>query len=571
MNIYNQPIELIVQQKAFGGKSKAESTDITQKLLDAGIEVDEILQKSVPLPQVEGKPLAKAVGADTTYVRTKVTDAVMNPWDMAHLSAKALGSSVKFIEPDALTEFVADNNVDVPFKKGIEKGKKVDSDSFDPDWHPKKNVVWHLGDNFSQLKAAREAVADLPHTIRIAHLDTGYNKTHTVLPDSAKLNPLQRSFIEGETSNDAHDRYVKGTGRMPGHGTGTLALLAGKTVKMTTDEGEFNDFLGGAPFADVVSLRISPTVILLKTSAFAEALNYATELSRTETPIHVLSMSMGGAPSKAWTAAVNRAYEAGITMVTAAGNNYNGVPTRHVIYPARYERVIAACGVTNDFKPYFSKKLGEMAGCFGPERHMNAALAAFTPNTPWAYGDASAIDFAGAGTSSATPQIAAAAAIYYRKNFDALNALESWKRVEAIRYALFKSASKKNGKPLNSYKNDFGNGVLRAFDALQIPVHNERPKTPPDDTPWFPILNTIFKARPGVAQAPKIEMFNTELAQLVFYYPELRALINNDEKAFEKVSAKKWRAFAAAVIEHRASSNALKNYLMVNWKVTQEP
>jgi hypothetical protein len=66
-------------------------------------------------------------------------------------------------------------------------------------------------------------------------------------------------------------------------------------------------------------------------------------------------------------------------------------------------------------------------------------------------------------------------------------------------------------------------------------------------------------------------MFNTELAQLVFYYPELRALINNDEKAFEKVSAKKWRAFAAAVIEHRASSNALKNYLMVNWKVTQEP
>ncbi|TAD85065.1 MAG: hypothetical protein EAY75_11980 [Bacteroidetes bacterium] len=564
MNIYNQPIELIIEQKVFSGKSKQEGGGVAKRLEAAGIEVDDVLKNAARLPVQLGKPLGKNMGGATTYVRTKVLDAVMNPWDMAHLSAKALGSSLKFVEPDMLTSFVADSNMDVPFKKGMQKGKKADGDSFDPDWQPKRNAVWHLGNDFSQLKAAREAVANLPHTIRIAHLDTGYNKTHKLLPDTAKTNVLQRSFIAGETDNDAHDRYVNGLGRMPGHGTGTLALLAGKSVKLATDDGEFNDFLGGAPFAEVVCLRISPTVILLKTSAFAEALNYATALTQGGTPIHVLSMSMGGAPSRAWTAAVNRAYEAGITMVTAAGNNYNGAPTRHVIYPARYDRVIAACGVTHDLRPYFSSKLGEMAGCFGPERHMNAALAAFTPNTPWAYGNAGGVDFAGAGTSSATPQIAAAAAIYYRKNFEVLNALEPWKRVEAIRYALFKSASKK-GKPMGTYRNDFGNGILQAFDALKVGVNSNRAKTPPDETPWFPILNTLFKTRPGVAQAPKMEMFNTELAQLVFYHPELRALINNDERPYERVSQKKWRAFSAAVVEHHASSNTLKNYLIANW------
>jgi hypothetical protein len=567
MHIYNQPVELIIQQKMIGGKSVAGMQDLVAKLRTAGIEGADLVEHPAALPAVDASvPKHKAAPSPNLYVRSTLTDAVVNPWDVAHLSAKTLGNAVKFVEPDALTAFVADSNNDVPFKKGLAKGKKVNSDSFDPDWHPKSNLIWHLEAQFSQLKVAREAVANLPHVIRIAHLDTGYNKTHEALPDAVRLNSLQRNFVANEAPNDAHDRYTDGLGRMPGHGTGTLALLAGNKIKLATDGGVFDDFLGGAPFADVVCLRISPTVILLKTSAFAEALNYATQLTLSGTPVHVLSMSMGGAPSKAWTAAVNRAYDAGITMVTAAGNNFNGAPTRHVIYPARYERVIAACGVTYDFKPYFTKKLAEMAGCFGPERHMNAALAAFTPNTPWAYGNANAIDFSGAGTSSATPQIAAAAAIYYRKNFDALNALAPWQRVEAIRFALFSSAGKK-AKPVNSFKNDFGNGILRAFDALQVPVNAGITKTPPDDTPWFPILNTIFKARPGVAQAPKIEMFNTELSQLVFNHAALRTLIDDDTKPYEKLSEKKWRRFTEAVLAHPAASNALKNHLMANWKL----
>ena len=51
---------------------------------------------------------------------------------------------------------------------------------------------------------------------------------------------------------------------------------------------------------------------------------------------------MGALPSKAWAEAVNRAYEAGIIYVAAAGNNISSgffaFPTHQIVYPARFRR-----------------------------------------------------------------------------------------------------------------------------------------------------------------------------------------------------------------------------------------
>jgi subtilisin family serine protease len=305
---------------------------------------------------------------------------------------------------------------------------------------------------------------------------------------------------------------------------------------------------------------------LFKISAVADALRYLTQLALNGTPVHVVSMSMGGAPSKAWANAVNDAYMAGITMVTAAGNNFNGLPTRHVIYPARFERVIAACGVTFDFAPYYTKLIGEMQGNFGPSRHMDRALAAFTPNTPWASIGSATVKFSGAGTSSATPQIAAAAAIYYRKNHQQLDALKPWQRVEAIRNALYQSALKKVKSGFDPYNEYFGNGIIQANAALSIPVASNLPMTPEDSVPWFPILNTIFKAVPDADQQARLDMFNTELAQLVYSHPELAALIDNNERDYEKIGKKKWGSFVKAVIEHSDTSVTLRKFLKEKYK-----
>lgn len=562
MKIHNQPIELIIEQSPFAKSTTG--SDLKKQLKEAGIPVNSIVEKKIKLPRAKKDAMLRkgmAIPNSQVYVKTALKDAEMNPWDAAHISARAMGNKV-FVEPDLLNEYTSDHNFDTGFKRKQAKiaAKATEDDNgFDPDWQPHRNTVWHLDDNFSQLKSARDAVADVDYTIRIGHIDTGYSATHPVIPDTTRKNPLQRSFVEGEDPMDAHDRLVSGGLRQPHHGTGTGGLLAGTKIKLATDDGVFNDYLGGAWFADIVSCRIATSVILMKTSAFAEALNYLTSLSAMGYPVHVVSMSMGGAPSKAWAKAVNAAYDAGITLVTAAGNNFNGLPTQHVVYPARFKRVIAACGVTFDYKPYFTTKLGEMRGCYGPDRNMDKALGAFTPNTPWASRNGK-ISFSGAGTSSATPQIASAAAIYYRKYHKELDVLQPWQRVEAIRYALYNSALKKINAD-GSYKSYVGNGVIQANAALNIPVNNNLPATPPDKVPWFPILNTIFKSKPN-ENNPKLQMFNTELAQLVYDHPELASLIDNDEKEYSKISERKWKKFSEAVIEHPAASQTLKKFLM---------
>jgi subtilisin family serine protease len=563
MKIYHQPIELIIKGSSSTKPLGKSVLNVKSLLNKAGLQVESVRNSNAGAPPAKGKALKPQKDA-RLYVKTRLRDSEMNPWDAAHAAAEALGAGASFIEPDLLHEYTMPNNLHVSHKKAIAKGSD-DGDGYDPDWQPHQDTVWHLGEQFSQLKAAREEVEGVDFTIRIGHLDTGYSKEHTIVPDKVRRNKLQRNFVEGEDAGDAHDRMLSGGLRNPGHGTGTLGLLAGNKVKIGTPV--FNDYLGGAYFADVISCRVSTSVVLIKTSAFAEAIDYLTGLTLAGTPVHVVSMSMGGAPSQAWADAVNKAYEAGITLVTAAGNNFNGLPTQHIIYPARFQRVIGACGVTYDFKPYHTTKLGEMRGCFGPERHMKKALAAFTPNTPWASTQKNTVRFSGAGTSSATPQIASAAAIYYRKHYKSLEKLQPWQRVEAIRYALYKSASQK-GRPTdgNSFAHCFGNGILQAKNALAIPVNTSVTKTPEDGIPLFPVLTTIFKGLPGKKGGSKLQMYNTELAQLVFHYPELRAIIRYDEQAPHEVSADDWKKFAHAVIAHPAASIALKKHLMLSYK-----
>ncbi|HLN72614.1 MAG TPA: S8/S53 family peptidase, partial [Prolixibacteraceae bacterium] len=417
MKTYNLPVELIIQKPVHVTQSKSVPVDIVKKLKNAGIDA---MMEDSHLPASKKQaiaPKSTQTSGNNVVVKTNALDTEINPWDIAHLSVDALGADTTYIEPNFINEFTVERKVNDSADQLNAKSFGIGNtdDDFDPDWQPNANIIWHLDEAHSQLLKARNAVAHDDYEIRIGHIDTGYSKTHSVIPDKIRNNPLQRNFVKGEILNDAHDPFSDGFLKQPGHGTGTLGLLAGTKVDLATDNGGFQDYLGGAWFANVICCRIAESVILFKTYAFAQALQYLTDLCLSGTQVHVVSMSMGGAPSKIWADAVNAAYEAGITVVTASGNNFSGLPTRHIVYPARFKRVIAACGVTYDFKPYCTKKVDEMQGCYGPSRYMDHALAAFTPNTPWACVETNTIRFSGAGTSSATPQIAAAAAIYYKK------------------------------------------------------------------------------------------------------------------------------------------------------------
>jgi subtilisin family serine protease len=150
--------------------------------------------------------------------------------------------------------------------------------------------------------------------------------------------------------------------------------------------------------------------------------------------VHVVIMSMGGLPSQAWADAINALYEAGVVVVTAAGNNYDNLPTRFVVYPARFGRVLAACGVMANGSPYENLPTKRMAATMVRTARCGRRSRP-TPNAPWARFGEPIVDFDGNGTSAATVSLPPLRSD--RKASRAFDAYaEGWKRVEAVRKAL---------------------------------------------------------------------------------------------------------------------------------------
>jgi hypothetical protein len=406
-----------------------------------------------------------------------------HPWDVAHRSLAdpgrlglAAGPAPEFVEPDLVQRFPYQVPANVPgAERALTSACVYRAPS--PDWPPGDYpFAWHLEDDFAGLRAARDKVGD-PGTgrVRVMILDTGYDPEHDSVP--AHLDDEnQRNFTGSGDSTDATDPGRHWPLDNPGHGTATLALLAGNRVARPGATG--GDFLGGAPQAEVIPVRIANSVIHFYTSSMARGIGYAADLG-----VAVVSVSMGGLPTQAWAVAVNRAYEAGVAVFAAAGNRIGVSPPRSIVYPARFNRVVAVCGATYDRTPYYKPGVHFlMQGCFGPPAKMATAIAAFTPNTPWAScGCRHQVSHDGAGTSAATPQAAAAAALWLQ-NAGAV-AAQPWQRVEAVRHALFASADK------SAEGNDvyYGQGLLRARHALDVPFRTDLPQTPADSVsfPWL--------------------------------------------------------------------------------------
>lgn len=499
-----------------------------------------------------------------------------SPWDVAHEAAASSlglsGSEELYIEPDLEQVFLSRP------ESGLlaAKGGKGSVDPPDPALPFREQFAWFLDEDFSQLRSARREVGDPGegNRVRIAHLDTGYDETHETRPPHL-LADLQRNFVRGETPNDARDpgRDTFGPLDNPGHGTGTLGLLAGGRVE------PLDDFLGGAPQAEIVPVRIAKSVVLLRTGALAKALDYVSSGGPGGRPLaEVVSLSMGGVASRAWADAVNKAYEAGVCIVAAAGNNFSsglgGVPTHFVVFPARFHRVIAACGVMANTRPYYGLPFGKMQGNWGPASKMATAISAFTPNVPWAeLGSQKIIDLNGAGTSSATPQIAAAVALWLTQHRGAMTQYaEPWQRVEAVRNALFRSAQKTaDGGKIEK----LGNGILQASRALTIPPAKNLARTPRDfaSFAFLRVLTGLGLATPSAGG----EMLAVEASQL-----SQQGVSPGEPSPFEEmvpdpglppsaIPSEQVRRFLGALIEHPLASKKLQEHLRAIYKSRYAP
>lgn len=486
-------------------------------------------------------------GLDSTpqWFVADLPDAAATPWDLAHAGVAAqLGiaeSDVVFAEPDLIHDIYHDGNEESTRNALAAAG--ADCKQVDPDDTRGKvigpNFAWHLDDAFSQLEAARSSVAFADRRTRIAHIDTGYDANHAVKPANI-LTSLERNFVEGEDPNSSQDPNVRGfLFDNSGHGTGTLSVLAGGLVP------SHNLKLGGAPDADILPLRVASSVILLRTSALARALQYAIDQQAD-----VITMSMGGLPSQAWAEKVDSVYEAGIVYCAASGNHTGSLPPRVVVYPARYPRVIAVSGVMANKKPYDGLTGGALQGSFGPDAAMDKALAAFTPNIPWAvFLCSNLVRLNGEGTSAATPQVAAAAALWIEKYKAVLP--RNFSRVEAVRKALFSTAVKLD-------KKHFGNGILQANAALAVAPDLTLPRSE-RSTNSFAFLRLVTGL--GLVEQPRREeMFNLELMQRWLLNEELQKLVP-DPQVFGNLEGEPLRQFMEAVIEDKGASIALRKHV----------
>ncbi|MDB5471554.1 MAG: peptidase [Caulobacter sp.] len=490
----------------------------------------------------DGQALGMAGGAASWQRLTLEDGADQNVWDLCHQLTRsdlgmAGGPAAVFAEPDLWQRWnhpMVEGGLGAAPTCGLAEPQRTNFPRFPGDnlWF---RDVTHSG--FGAMPGGADGTGS-----RIAHFDTGIDPHHTTLPAHLRLD-LARNFVDQSRPNDPTDRS-EGLLVQDGHGTGTLGILASQAY-------------GGAPGAEVVPIRIADRVVLFRNSTLAKAFDYVYGLRQDPAKaIDVITMSMGGVASQAWADAINRLYEAGVFMVTAAGNNQDNFPTRGIVFPARFQRVTAACGVMFDNSPYADLGAGRMAGNYGPAGKMRTALAAFTPNVPWAVrGCDGLVNFSGQGTSCATPQIAAAAAVWIAHNRAALKAYsQPWMRVEAVRRALGQAARTQG---LNLGK--LGAGALRADAALGIaPPAEATLVREPKDSADFPILRILTGQ--AIARGAPNAMLELEALQLS-QSAEVEALLPDPDVPEGALSDDQRRRISQALASQPGASKELKKFL----------
>lgn len=500
-------------------------------------------------------------GAGPAWGSLLLERASSHPWDEAHRAVSdpaAIGveSAPAYAEPDFVQTFPYQGPDDVGLESFGAAGACVLSgpDAFWPPPFPRESFpfAWHLGSEYSGLKAAREHVGEptSARRIRIGILDTGYDPEHMTLPLHLMTN-LQKNFFDG--GDDARDPASRFPTNNPGHGTATLALLAGRKVSPSAFPA-FSDFLGGAPHAEVVPIRIADSVVHFGSHAMALGIEYAIAQN-----CDVVSISMGGVPARSWAAAVNRAYEAGVAIFAAAGNRIGPSPPSSIVYPARFGRVVAVCGATADKTPYYKAGLHrKMQGCFGPPAKMATAIAAYTPNTPWAIlGCHELITMDGGGTSSATPQAAAAAALWLQMHLPA-SGFSGPQKVEAVRHALFTSAD----RSVADVAEYFGRGLLQARAALDVPFRTDLPTTLADDVsfPWLRLLGTL-ESTSGSPPEGRSRMFEVEALQIYEQSPDLQRLAGGADHQNDPLDAVSLKKLVDGLAASPFASKSLREHL----------
>lgn len=254
----------------------------------------------------------------------------------------------------------------------------------------------------------------------IAVVDTGVNGTHADL--SGKVLSGNDYVNDGPTAanSDSDDN---------GHGTEVAGIIAANTNNSVGIAGvDWNGLI--LPIKVINSQGVGTSTDL------AQGIRCA-----VENGAKVINMSVGGEASRVVEDAVNYAWQSGIVMVAASGND----GAEGVKYPAAYDNVIAVGSVdSNNARSSFSN-YGSQIDIVAPGENI------YTTLDSGSYGQIS-------GTSASTPEVSAAIGLFL--------SLNSSFSIDNIKTKLEANAQKVSAMAGQNFSNYYGNGVLNVNQFL---------------------------------------------------------------------------------------------------------
>lgn len=273
--------------------------------------------------------------------------------------------------------------------------------------------------------------------ILIGHPDTGFAR-HSELEEGMLRIDLGANILEGGAY--AEDPLPPGTAN-PGHGTATSSVAASR------DRGEI---WGAAPDSSLVPIRCIEDVKIFNAAPVAVAIAHAVRVG-----CHVISMSLGGVPSRALHAAVRQAVEAGVIVVAAAGNC-----VRTVVWPARYDEVIAVAGCNFADGYWRGSSRGGAVDITAPAEWVWRAQRNRSGDPLDGIG-------AGQGTSFAAALVAGAAALWLSRHGREAALAEAGRRGVPLQ-RLFRTALRATARRPSGWRTgSFGAGILDAEALLE--------------------------------------------------------------------------------------------------------
>jgi len=351
--------------------------------------------------------------------------------------------------------------------------------------------------------------------ILIGHPDTGYNK-HIDLDYSRLRVDLGYDFVDNK-QDPLDPLNYEGPGVHPGHGIGTGSVIVSEgtvsdispPVGQEGGTGGPGKVTGIAPKSNLVPIRAVRSVIRIFSGNVARAIYHA-----TKNKCQVISLSLGGLPSRALRASIEYAVNNNVIVVAAAGNCVN-----YVVYPAKYDICIAIAATNIKDKPWRGSAFGPSIDVSAPGEFVWRALRERNSDlTNRASG--------GQGTSYATANVAGVAALWLAHH-GPKNLLNEFGPYTKLQF-LFKRLLKENPRvPANWDKSRYGAGIIDAAALLDIKP-SIRKKEAESDTYQFQtkkhfryvdLITEILK--PEEPLELEFEPWGAELIYILYNNPEI--------------------------------------------------